>query len=433
MIPIQLIMRKSVGGSMYGVQRLRDVADPTFTTLIGDPKLHATLPLHNQILPCKSNGNRQVVNYLNTVDWTKNANGSASVLDGSDGLDVMLYNPGGYVIFGGTDPVYERWIVSNRPFTYGADTAMYIPPFLDCPDYCTIDRTTGKSRSIRNETTNFAGTGGGATAGGLGYPRTEISRYGYESASGLKGAGWEGLSYIDTMYTACMMYIEYRTKNLKLSLGAGASNWGNSQWSAFNGYRPVFKMFEAQLALSGTLNGNMTGIYTKHFSFAYNAGTQIYDTPKPIWRGKSRLWGDMWQWQSRIELEVQSAAAGGKSYLYVAYPGTPVDTNRSDSSFAFKNTYKLIGEVPRVEGWVKSIHQNTIAGNVLSGAGETTYACSYNWNSNIPASGVNRRGVLFGANLFGGGDGALGAAISDRAPSGAGASVGGGFRANVSG
>ena len=187
-----------------------------------------------------------------------------------------------------------------------------------------------------------------------------------------------------------MMYIEYRTKNLKTALGSGASNWTSAEWSAYNGYNPVFKMFEAQLALSGTTGivsqGYMSGVHSKTFT------SPARITPLPVWRGRNILWGNLWAWRSRIEMEVQSVAAGGKSYLYVGYPPVVADANRSDASFAFKTAYTLIGEVPQVEAWVKTMHNKTVAGNVLSGAAETTYGCAYNWNTNLPASGTVRRG-----------------------------------------
>ena len=415
----------------YGVEKLRQVADPAFGTLLGDATLHSTLPLHNQIRPCKVNESRQIVNYLNATDWTKNADGTTSVLDGSDGLDVMIDNPQCWIIAGGTNAVYERWIVANAPFSYDGDVAMEIKRFVDSPDYCTINRVTGKSRSVRNETADFAGSGSLSTAGGLGYPRTATSRYGYETAAAAKGSGWEGLSYVDLVYVTCMMYIEYRTKNLKTALGSGASNWTSAEWSAYNGYNPVFKMFEAQLALSGTTGivsqGYMSGVHSKTFT------SPARITPLPVWRGRNILWGNLWAWRSRIEMEVQSVAAGGKSYLYVGYPPVVADANRSDASFAFKTAYTLIGEVPQVEAWVKTMHNKTVAGNVLSGAAETTYGCAYNWNTNLPASGTVRRGVLFGAPLYDGGDCALGSASALYAPSHTYAYFGGGFRADVAG
>ena len=173
---IPLIKKKKDLGGVYGVERYRDIADPSFPWLIGDPELCAALPHHNLIRACKSNEARQIVNYLKPTDWTKNLDGSNSVLDGTDGLDVMLHYPGGWMIPGGTNPVYERYLVSDRPFTYDGDEAIEVKGYLDCPDCCTLDRTTGEARSIRNETANFAGSGAGQTSGGLGYSRTSISR-----------------------------------------------------------------------------------------------------------------------------------------------------------------------------------------------------------------------------------------------------------------
>ena len=367
---IPILAKKKAGQGIYGVERLRSVSDPSFPYLIGDADLHASLPLHNQIRACKVNESRQIVNYLKPTDWTKNADESASVLDGSDGLDVMIDNPACWMILGGTDPVYERWIVCAQPFTYGADVAIEMPRFVDSPDYCTIDRTTGKSRSIRNETANFAGSGSGNTAGGLGYPRTSISRYGYETAAAAKGASWLALTYLDRLYLACMMYIEYRTKNLKVANGPGASNWSSADWNTYNGYYPVIKMFEAQLALSNTsginTKGYMTGIYTRVFT------SPAYNTQVPVYRGKNLLWGNLWAWISGIDIEMQSVADGGKTFLYVCYNNALLDANHSDASFAFKNAYTLIGELPRTDGWAKTIFPGTLYGNVNTGVGETT-------------------------------------------------------------
>ena len=89
--------------------------------------------------------------------------------------------------------------------------------------------------------------------------------------------------------------------------------------------------------------------------------------------------------------------------------------------------------MPRIDGWVQTVFDKSIAGKVMTGAGETTYACAYNWNSNIPASGTERRGVVFGAYLSFGNPCALGSADSAYTPSFVSALVGGGFRADVAG
>lgn len=418
--------------NLHGVERLRGVADPSFTTIIGTLELNTNLPFHQLIRACKANSSRQIVNYLNQTDWNKNADGSASVLDGSDGLDVMIDYPGLWMIFGGANPIYEYWLISDKSFTWRGEAAIWYDRYIDTPDYCTIDRTTGASRSVcAPANANLAGSGAGATSGGLGYPRTTVSRYGYEIAAGVKGAGWNGALYGDLMYQLCIMYIEYHTKNLQGIFGPGASTWG-SQWSGYNGYNPVFKMFEGQLALSGTLIGKMTGTFTKTFAVDTN-GAGLYTTQLPIWRGKKVRYGDLWMWYSGIEFEVQSAASGGNSYLWVQLNPALIDANRSDSDFSFKNTYVNKGIALRSDGWVIDTIANSVIGKSIGG-GQTTYGCSYNWNSGgVPGSGIGRRGVIFGASLYSGGGCAVGSAYSNLAPSAADTNVGGGFRANVSG
>jgi len=428
---IPQILKVKGSGNMHGVERLRGVADPSFPYLIGSLGLTINLPFHQLIRACKTNASRQIVNYLNQTDWTKNADGTASVLDGSDGLDVMIDYPGLWMIFGGSNLTYEYWVISDKPFSWRGEAAVWYDRYIDTPDYCTLDRTKGASKSLfAGSNSNLAGSGSGATSDGLGYPRTELSRYQYEIAAALKGSGWNGALYGDLMYQICMMYIEYHTKNLQGIFGPGASTWGGTQWSNYNGYYPVFKIFEGQLALSGTLTGKMTGTYTKTFGVDTN-GSALYTTQLPVWRGKVVPYGHLWWWRSGIEFEVQSVASGGNSYLWTQLNPALIDANRTDGDFTFKNTYQNKGASLRVDGWVKDVISNSFIGTSVGG-GQTTYGCAYNWNSGgIPGSGISRRGVVFGANLSNSGFCAVGSA-SFYTPSYTLTSLGGGFRANVS-
>ncbi len=408
----------------YGVERPRNVDDPVFFTIIGSQNLHNTLPIHNQIQLCKVNENRQVVNYLSKTDITKNADGTAAVLDGSDGLDVLNYYPDMYLIMGGSDPVYERYIVGSKPFSYEGDVAVKYDAFVDAPDYCTIDRTTNKSRCIKNETANFAGSGELATAGGLGYPRTSLTRYNYETYAEAKGLGWTAWQYYDYVVQAALMYIEYKTKNLKSVFGNLAYNWTDAQWNGYNGYNPVIKTLEVHTGLSNTAGvnskGYLTGVYTKTIN--------SIATPFGLYRGKI-LWGHLWKWLSNIDEETQAAGSGGKSNLYISLDPTKRDPIKSDADFNFKSYNTFMGELPRTTDWAKEVLNGTIHGKTL-GAAETTGACGYNWHR-IPASGVSRYGVRFGARLLLGGQCALASMTAYNEPSFVRTDIGGGFRANV--
>jgi hypothetical protein len=421
------------GQIFYGVERVRGAIDPAFTA-IGNTDQQTSLPLHRMIRACKAGEDRKIRNYLNQTNWNYNEDGTPSVLDGSDGLDVMLHYPHIWAILdgGGSDGTKERWIISDGPFTYDGDVAIEINSYLDSPDFCTLQSGVNKLRSVRNETASFAGSGSLATSGGLGYPRTVISRYNNEIYAGNKGAEWKAWYYRDHLVLAAFMYIEYKTKNLKSIFGNLGSNWSSTNWIAYSGYYPVRKIFETHLAISGTeeiiSKGHMTGIFTKHFEFEVEAVPVIYDTPFGVYRGKI-LWGDLWKWMCGIEYEIQSGADGGLSNCYIQFDPALIDANRLNSSFLFKNTYTLMGIAPRANGWSKSTNQKSKQTRE-TGAGETTYDCMYFYTT-IPAAGTERRGVLEGAILYAGSFCAFGSSRTYIAPSFAHSSFGVGCRANV--
>ena len=421
------------GQIFYGVERVRGAIDPAFTA-IGNTDQHTILPLHRMIRACKAGEDRKISNYLNQTNWNYNEDGTASVLDGSDGLDVMLHYPHMWAILDGAGSAgdKERWIISDGMFTYDGDIAIEIKSYLDSPDFCTFQSGVNKLRSVRNETAAFAGSGALATAGGIGYPRTSISRYNNEIYSGNKGAEWKAWYYRDHMVLAAFMYIEYKTKNLKSIFGNLGYNWSSANWTAYNSIKPVRKIFETHLALSGTSaitsKGNLTGVYTKHYDF-YNAGTPVvYDTPFGVYRGKV-LWGDLWKWMCGIEYEIQSDAAGGLSSCWIQFDPALIDANRSDSSFLFTNTYTLIGTAPRGNGWSKSTNSKSKQSREVGG-GETTYDCMYLYTSHIIA-GTARRGVIEGASLNNGSLGCFGLSDTDNAPTYLDSHIGVGCRADV--
>ena len=404
--------------TFYGVERSRDVADPSFDK-IGNLLMHESLPIHNIIRGCKAGKNRKVVNFLHKNTWLLNENGTPSVLDGTDGLDVLNYYPDMYAILdGGVET--EIWAISTIPFSYKGIDAIHIDSFLNAPDYTTVDRTTNESRCIASDDPNFAGSGSGATADGLGYPRTYTSRYNYEVYAENKGEKWNNWLYVDYMVLQAFMYIEYKTRNLKLHFPGIGQGWSGANWSAYNGYYPVIKILEAHRNIEGN---NMTGIYTKQFNFDVDGTPVEYNTGFGVYRGMI-LWGHLWKWISGIDYEVQSEEDGGQSNVYVQFDPNKIDKNRSDSSFEFINNYQLMGQASRAGGWAK----NTIpfaAQPATVGGGETTYGCFYFWN-NIPATGRIRRGVFFGALLYSGANCALGTANSNNGGSNANANIGGG-------
>lgn len=418
----------------YGVVRDRNLADPSFKA-IGNSNMHKILPLHAQILPCKVNEARQIVNYLNPTDWTKNLDGSPSVLDGSDGLDVMLRFPECWAIMDGGDDDEEVWAISNRPFAYKGEQAIHFKEFAVSPDYCTVDRTSNKSRCVQSEDANLAGSGLKYTDGGIGYPRTSVSRYNYELYAENKGEKWNNWLYGDYMLLQAFMYIEHKTRNLKSIYGSLGHNWSAANWVDYSNYNPVLKVLEAHKALSGTPEivekGSLTGVYTRTFTFTNRNDDEVtYETNFGVYRGMI-LWGHLWKWVSGLEYEVKATDdADSTTNIYVQFNPDEIDKNRTDYNFDFKDNYQLMGQAERRSMWVKKT--NARSGQVKEGTGaETTFSCQYFWASIHATGAPYRRGVSLSGALHYGSNCAVGSANSNYAPSREIASYGSGFRCEI--
>lgn len=291
----------------YGIEFTRGASnqggDNGYHKMIGDASLLKEMRFHNQ-MKIASVKDAEIQTILNQTNWHKTEDGANSVLDGTDGADIMqVHTKTVYAILGGTNPTYERFIVSDQPFTYDGDEAKEYPAYGETPDYATM--LNGIMRSIRNEGvtgTHGAGVGTGHTdplfgtteAGG--YPRNSLSRFQYEQYARAKNADansnrpYMNICNQDLELTAAFMYIEFRTKQLNSLLGHGLSSistptaqtWGkvsgfrltadngatyryhtfgtqmfindstvgSNMWTILNGLCPILKMFEAQLAVS---------------------------------------------------------------------------------------------------------------------------------------------------------------------------------------
>lgn len=204
-----------------------------------------------------------------------------------------------YAILGGSDPVYERWIFSDKPFYYGDDEAELIESFGLCPDNEVI--YDGVARSIYSCSAGNMGTtkttyiSDGSFSSGAGYPSVLLSRYAFENYAVLKNSNPNSNfpccneNAIDWRVIQGMLYVECRTKNINSIFGHGisniiipsADNWGTvtairtqlsdgtykyltfgtfvwtssetegcSIWNILNGQYSLLKVMEAQAAVS---------------------------------------------------------------------------------------------------------------------------------------------------------------------------------------
>lgn len=400
----------------YGVEWDSTVADPTLTR-IGNPLLHKSLPIQSQYKGCVANG-AEINYYLNPNDWSQKADGTPSVLDGTDGT-VRVHIPKFYGKSGveGT----KRWV---RMSTIKMDnTWIEIPEMLVDAYRSTVDTTvsaTPKAVSVVNTTAQFRG-GGNRTANDtyldtdafrsdLGKPRTNISRANMRTYA--TNAGSEMLCY---EYYKWIFYwawvVEYATLNSQKAytadltaegyhqggLGDGVTTWDGTNWNNYNGYYP--------LTPCGYCNdiGNFTGVKDLVIpETVINESTTVASKTfkVPRWRGFDNPFGDIWTNLDGIILE--RTAANQPSSVY---------TTTDPTAFGDDNTAKgkmtVAGTEIASDGWIKDYdlgETGEIIPSVVGGSA-TTYMCDYHYCN---ASSTALRTLLVGGRADNGGGAGLG-------------------------
>lgn len=396
----------------YGVEWDSTVADPTLTR-IGNPLLHKSLPVQSQYKGCVANG-AAINYYLNPNDWAQKADGTPSVLDGTDGT-VRVHTPKFYGKSGveGT----KRWV---RMSTIKMDdTWIEIPEMLVDAYRSTVNQTGNKAVSVVNTTAQFRG-GGNRTANDtyldtdafrsdLGKPRTNISRANMRTYAA--NAGSEMLCY---EYYKWIFYwawvIEYATLNSQKAytadltaegyhqggLGDGVTTW-NGDWNTYNGYYP--------LTPCGYCNdiGNFTGVKDLVIpETVINESTTVASKTfkVPRWRGFDNPFGDIWTNLDGIILE--RTAANQPSSVY---------TTTDPTAFGDDNTAKgkmtVAGTEVAADGYIKDYdlgETGEIIPSVVGGS-TTTYMCDYHYCN---ASSTALRTLIVGGRADVGGYAGLG-------------------------
>ena len=403
----------------YGVEWDSTVADPTLTR-IGNPLLHKSLPVQSQYKGCVANG-AKVNYYLDPNDWSKKANGTPSVLDGTDGT-VRVHIPKFYGKSGVEGN--KRWV---RISTVKCDdTWVEIPEMLLDAYRSTVNQTGNKAVSVVNTTAQFRG-GGNRTANDtylssdkfrsdLGKPRTNISRANMRTYA--INAGSEMLCY---EYYKWIFYwawvIEYATFNSQATynaeltadgyhqggLGPGITDWNNNAngWSGYNGTYPITPC--------GYCNdiGNFTGI--KELVIPETVVDESTTVPTktfkvPRWRGFDNPFGDIWTNLDGIILE--RTAANQPSSVY---------TTSNPSAFGDDNTAKgkmtVAGKEIASDGYTKDFDLGS-KGEIIPlvvGGSATTYMCDYHWCN---AASTSLRTLIVGGGAADGGLAGLGSFTS---------------------
>ena len=267
-------------------------------------------------------------------------------------------------------------------------------------------------------------------------------------------------------------------------LGAGNTSWISKRWDGFCGYYPIDKVGEGFSSIGcnvGVKSKTVTDYYkglttavaanklvaTAHFAASagwlssyvgytvrnvttgltativakdsddqlslsadiFTATAQIFQIDGvsftysiPVFFGLEHLYGHLWKHCSGINFMVQAADAGGRSMAYV-------NPDWATRSAVDVNNYQYVGDIPRVDGYIKTLFPgwNIVKSN--TGGSSTTYMSDYGYHANLPASGQVVTALLVSGIATYGTAAGLRTATSNSAPSNASAYLGARLRA----
>ena len=387
----------------YGIEYDVTVSNPDSLTRIGKMELHKSLPCQSGMRRCLLNDDGTVNYYLGDTDSTKRDTGSAANLTGADGM-VMVEMPDMYVRFE-HDGNKRRTLFSIYALPgFAKWSKMYGSAYE-----ASLNRTNNKLSSVVNMTADYRGGVNTASWDGtyrslLGMPATNISLTSFRTYARNRGANWNCNTYEFQKRAYWMFVVEYATLNSQKAfnaelnsegyhqggLGDGVTMLNYSKWGTFNSYNPFIPC--------GTTNslGNKTGVVSFTMPTEYDATTTVVSVPS--YRGIENPFGHIWKITDGVKFMIQSEADGGKSLIYVC-------DNPANYSSSGVTGYELRGELPRSEGYVKTICHGE-HGDILPtavGAGSTSYFCDYFYTS-IPESGTAERACFFGGSASSGAD-----------------------------
>lgn len=401
----------------YGVEWDITVADPACTR-IGNPLYHKQLPIQSEYKGCLvKNG---VVNYyLDPNDWSNKADGTPSVLDGTDG-DVMVHIPKFYGKSGSNGN--KRWV---RISTTKIDSSwveipeMFVSAYR-ITTYTDADKT--KIASVVNTTSNYRG-GANISANDqyldtdkfrtdLGKPRTNIPRA--IMRTNANNSGQELLCYEYYKWIFYWAYvIEYANFNSQKEfnseltfdgchqggLGSGITTWDYSNWNKYNNINPItpcgytneFGNFSGvkQILIPQTQIDDSTAVNEKTF-YANR------------WRGFENPFGDILTNLDGIVLKRDSANQESKVY-------TTSDSSKFGDDTSVMN---VAGIEVASNGYTKEFDLRETGEIIpqLVGGSESTYKCDHHFCN---AQYTNERTLMVGGLAHYGGQAGLGYFDSD--------------------
>lgn len=362
---------------------------------IGNLDMHKTLPIHNERRRCLVWDNGTVHYYLDPNDSNLKEDGTASVLDGTDG-QVMVENPKNTYISHTINGTIHQFKISKKPL----DGFTKIPNYYIGALEASLNRSTGKLYSIYNTGVDYRG-GNNTSAWDLegrtllGIPATNLTRNEFRVAASLRGDKWHIQLKSANAFSAFLYIIEYANLNSQLAynptltvdgykqggLGVNNTNANSTEWSNYNSFNPVLKN-----NLTFSL-GNNTGIAATIISDFGGLGIdRTFEATS--YRGEVNIFGHIWKFIDGLNV------LDHKAYVTDNLTSLVDDTS---------NGYESIGLFPSVNGFQTDFMDNnlllpsSVSGNSIS----DFYFQSTGWRVSLVGGALNAGSVagLFALNV----------------------------------
>ena len=403
----------------YGIEWDITVADSACTR-IGNMSMHRTLPIQSAFKGCVAKGNK-IQYYLDPNDWSKKADGSASVLDGTDG-DVRV-DTGNVWYYKGFEGSNKRQF--RMSLTKVDDTWTEVPRLLISAWGITLDRTiadTPKACVVMNTSAAYRGGNNNASLdsyldtlpcrSNLGKPVTNVPRTNMRTYVANAANNQEILCYDFYKALCWCYYVEYANFNCQLPFNAELTSDGYHQgglgnglttfsqtnaWEKFNSNNPITPC--------GYLNdiGNFSGVKEIFIpttviddSYTINAITL---TPCK-YRGFENLFGDYYKNLEGIVL--QKSDANSANTIYATSDNTKFDDDILNK--------EIRGTEVKDNGYIKTFVFGDKAEIIPAtiGANTTTYKSDYHYTNND----TDKKTLFTGGLADGGGNAGFGSSGS---------------------
>ena len=403
----------------YGIEWDITVADSACTR-IGNMSMHRTLPIQSAFKGCVAKGNK-IQYYLDPNDWSKKVDGSASVLDGTDG-DVRVDTGNVWYYKGFEDDNKRQFRMS---LTKVDDTWTEVPRLLISAWGITLDRTiadTPKACVVMNTSAAYRGGNNDSSLdsyldtlpcrSNLNKPATNVSRINMRTYIANAANNQEILCYDFYKAICWCYYVEYANFNCQLPFNAELTSDGYHQgglgnglttfsqtyaWKKFNNFNPITPC--------GYLNdiGNFSGVKELSIptividdSYTINAITL---TPCK-YRGFENLFGDYYKNLDGIVL--QKSDANSSNIVYATSDNTKFDDDISNK--------EIRGTEAKDSGYIKTFVFGDKAEIIPAtiGANSITYKTDYHYaNDN-----ADKKTLFSGGGASDGGAAGFGSSLS---------------------